>query len=243
MTVLSAAPRAHGPTLSRHGTVFVLDLGAGENRFTPRYLTRLQECLKEVESSPAPRSLVTTATGKFFSTGLDLQWISETPDQARPLVDRFQRVLASIVTCSAYTVAAVQGHAFGGGAMLALAHDITVMRADRGYFCLPEIDLPLALTNGMHALLASEMTVPVAAEALLTGRRYTADEAMRHGFVHYAAEPDDVLPSALELAGEHSDKDPKTLTTIKERLYRDVVEPLRSLQSDLPEAFPPYRGT
>lgn len=42
------------------------------------------------------------------------------------------------------TVAAVTGHAFGGGALLAMAHDWRVMRGDRGYFCFPEVDIRLA---------------------------------------------------------------------------------------------------
>ena len=51
------------------------------------------------------------------------------------------------------TVAAVQGHAFGAGAMLATSHDFRVMRADRGFYCLPEVSLNMPFTVGMSALL------------------------------------------------------------------------------------------
>ena len=48
------------------------------------------------------------------------------------------------------TVAAVQGHAFGAGAMLATSHDFRVMRADRGFYCLPEVQLNMPFTVGMY---------------------------------------------------------------------------------------------
>ncbi len=70
------------------------------------------------------------------------------------------------------TVAALNGHAFAGGGMLALAHDFSVMRADRGYFCLPEADIGIPFTAPMTALIASRIPQPALHEACTTGRRY-----------------------------------------------------------------------
>ena len=64
------------PTLDRHDDVFVLDLGDTENRFHPDWLTAVHAALDEVEAAEGPRALVTAATGKFFSNGLDLTgWV------------------------------------------------------------------------------------------------------------------------------------------------------------------------
>ncbi len=63
----------------------------------------------------------------------------------------------------AITVAAVNGHAFAAGAMLATAHDHVVMREDRGYWCLPEVDLGLPLTAAMYAVVAAHLPAPDAA--------------------------------------------------------------------------------
>lgn len=229
-----------GPRLNRSGDVFVLDLGAGENRFTLSFLDEVLGCLAQVQAAPPPRSLVTTGTGKFFSTGLDLDWIAEYPRQARTLVQRSQEVLASLLTCNAFTVAAVQGHAFAGGALLAIAHDAVLMRADRGYFCLPEIDLPVALTDGMTALVAAKLSPGAAAAAILTGRRFTAEQAVDCGIANHAVAIEQLLSEALTLAAQQCGKDPSTLGTMKERLYRGAAYQLRHLGTDLPPAFPAY---
>ena len=64
------------PTLDRDAEVFVLDLGETENRFHPDWLAVVQEHLTTVDTTEGPRALVTTATGKYFSNGLDLEWLA-----------------------------------------------------------------------------------------------------------------------------------------------------------------------
>ncbi len=66
------------PTLDRHENVYVLDLGDGENRFHPDWITAVGAALDEVEKAEGPRALVTAATGKFWSNGLDLGGCSPT---------------------------------------------------------------------------------------------------------------------------------------------------------------------
>ena len=69
------------PTLDRHDTVYVLDLGDGENRFHPDWLTEVNALLDQVAQGDDPRALVTTATGRYWSNGLDLEWLFANPEQ------------------------------------------------------------------------------------------------------------------------------------------------------------------
>ena len=63
--------------LKREGDVFVLRLDAGENRFNSEMIRAWNVALDEVEAAEGPKALVTTGTGKFYSNGLDLDYMRE----------------------------------------------------------------------------------------------------------------------------------------------------------------------
>jgi enoyl-CoA hydratase/carnithine racemase len=212
------------PTLERHDDVFVLDLGGTENRFHPDWLTALGAALDEVEGTDGPRALVTAATGKFYSNGLDLDWLGAHPDQIENYVHDVQALLARVMAMPVITVAALQGHTFAAGAMLSLSHDLRVMRADRGFWCLPEIDLNIPFTPGMSALIQARLAPQTAHEAMTTARRYGGRDALAAGIVDHAVLEDDVRSTALQLAAAQAGKAGTTLTTIKSRMYGPVLD-------------------
>src|SRR6186997_444527 len=127
--------------LRREGAVFVLTMNAGENRFNRPFLTALNEALDTVEASDGPAALVTTGgTEKFYSNGLDLAWLAgDGQREGAAFVGDVMRFLGRLMAFTVPTVAAMNGHAFAAGAMMALAHDFRVMRSDRGFMCLNEI--------------------------------------------------------------------------------------------------------
>lgn len=158
--------------VDRDGDVWLLNLGAGENRFNPGMISGLNAVLDEIEAASGPRALVTLAEGKFWSTGLDLEWMLAHPGQAAAMLADTQLVLARFLLLPVPTVAAITGHAFGAGAMLGCAHDQAVMRRDRGYWCLPEVDLGLPFTHGMDVLVRARLPVRAAHYAMTSGHRY-----------------------------------------------------------------------
>ncbi len=216
------------PTLDRSGDVFVLDLGDTENRFHPDWLASVNAALDEVEQADGARALVTTATGKFFSNGLDLEWLSTHEAERGGYVSGVQHLLARVLALPLVTVAAIQGHAFAAGAMLTLTHDHRVMRTDRGFWCLPEVDIQIPFTDGMSALIQGRLAPQAAHEAMTTGRRYGGAEALDAGIVDRAVPEDAVLPTALEIATALTGKAGATLGTIKARMYRPALDSLRA---------------
>jgi enoyl-CoA hydratase/carnithine racemase len=214
--------------LEHRGEVHVLHLRSGENRFRPELLDAVDAALDRVEAAEGPAALVTVGEGRFYSNGLDLDWLGAAgPDAVAPYLARVHRLFARVLAFPRVTVAALNGHAFAGGAMLALAHDVRVMRADRGYFCLPEVDLRLPLQPGMMALVRARLRKQTAHEAIVTGRRYGGAAAVERGIVEEAVAEEEVLPRAVAIAQELAGKDPATLAALKRGLYEDALRILR----------------
>jgi enoyl-CoA hydratase/carnithine racemase len=205
--------------LEVRGDVRVLHMSDGENRVNPGFVTAMHEALDTVEAAEGPCALVTTGSGKFYSNGLDLGWMASAPDAAAGFLDTVYSLLDRLLRIDVYTVAALNGHAFAAGAMLASVHDCVIMRADRGYWCLPEVDLGLPLTPEMHASLAAHVPRPALAQAALTGRRYTAHEAVAAGIATEAVPEDAVVPRAVEIAAGLSSKSRTVIAAHKELLY------------------------
>ncbi|ALQ29303.1 MULTISPECIES: enoyl-CoA hydratase/isomerase family protein [Micrococcaceae] len=213
------------PSLRLIGTTAVLDLGADQNRQGVIWLQEVNDLLDEVLASPAT-SLVTTGTGKFYSNGLDVAE-AEGPVELDPdYVRQLQAVYRRVLTLPMPTAAAVNGHAFGGGALLAMAHDYRVMRTERGFFCFPEVNIGIAFTEGMAALVQSKLSAAQARDAMLTGRRFDGDQAAAAGLVDEAVPVDQLVERAVQLASAHVPAHPQTLGAVKEIMYADAASAL-----------------
>ena len=220
------------PTLTKDGVIWTLRLDEGENRFTPAFLDFVHRTLDEVAESTEPSALVTVGADKFFSNGLDLAWVIDNADKLASYVDRIHAMFAKVLTLPVPTVAAVNGHAFGGGAMLALAHDYRVMRSDRGFFCFPEADIDIPFTEGMNALIQAKLTPRAQMATMTTGRRLTGPEAASLGVVDSVHALDDLLGAATALVEPLAGKKRSTLGTIKQVMFADAARALLSPQPD-----------
>ena len=122
--------------VTRTGDVFVLTMVANENRFNPTMLDAFERALDEVDASDGAAAVVLTGQGKFFSNGLDLDWMMANAEQGGPalVADGLQALYRRLVMFPTATVAAVNGHAFAGGFVgliaahpeLAVTHDLLV---------------------------------------------------------------------------------------------------------------------
>jgi enoyl-CoA hydratase/carnithine racemase len=214
------------PGLRQDGPIWTLDLGGDENRFSPDWLGSLEAGLDAVADSAGPVALVTVGSGRFYSNGLDLDWLGRHPDEWGRYLERVHGLFARMLTLPVPTVAAVNGHAFAAGAMLTLVHDHRVMRADRGYFCLPEVDLGLPFTPGMSALIQARLPPPTAHEAMVTGRRYGGEDAVAAGIVHETAPEAEVTAAAIAVAAPLAAKDGATIAKIRAGMYGAVLDAL-----------------
>ena len=210
--------------LRREGEVFILALDDGENRFNDDSLAAWNAALDEVEGAEGSRALVTTGSGKFYSNGLDLDWAmthrrADFAGYISDVLGIYERVL----TFPCITVAAINGHAFGAGGQVALAHDFRVMREDRGYFCMPEIDMRAPLHPGMTAILRARLRPQTVHEVITTGRRYGGADALVAGIVEHAVPENEVLPRAVGIAAALAGKAHPVLSRLKSELYPETL--------------------
>lgn len=196
--------------LKRDGNVYTLTMNDGENRWNTTFVRAFAEALDEIEGSEGPAALVTTSSSeKFFSNGLDLEWISaENLAEDDPRGDRkvfeteFMAVMSRIITLPVPSVAAINGHAFGAGLMTVMCHDQRIMREDRGYVCANEMQLGMVIPRPELALFRHKLPANTFFETVQLARRWTGPAALEAGIVQGIASAEDLLDVARARADE-----------------------------------------
>jgi Delta3-Delta2-enoyl-CoA isomerase len=226
-------------TIQEH--VALVTLNDRDNRFNPPFLDALLGVLDQIEShSDARTLLVRSAHDKIFSNGIDLEWlqpllIENQLAEAKGFFYQLNRLFKRLLTYPLVTVAAITGHAFGGGAILACAFDFRFMRSDRGFFCLPEVDVGVPFLPGMIALLRSAIPAHVLREMQLTGVRLTGDACERHHIVQKAGPLDEMLAAGMDFARQVN-KQRAIVAEIKTRTNRDILRTIEEADAPYIEA-------
>lgn len=211
------------------GETGVVRLDHGVNAFETVFVDELHAALDVVEANESARALVTVGADKHYSNGFDIDFLGSLagPDLAA-FMDRTLGVLRRLLTFPVPTAAALNGHAFGIGAMLALAHDRRAMRPDRGWFCLPEIDLGMQFHPFMLALIRHRLPAAVVEEAILSGRRYDGPAAVEAGIAHGTAALDELVDTASALVEPLTGKASAIAVALKRDLHAPVLGHLPS---------------
>ena len=213
-----------------HDHVATLTLNRPENRnsMAPDVLAGLAEAVTAARDDADLRCLVVTGRGKSFCAGADFKQQrapSAGEDGYQAPQERSYAMYApflSLLEIEVPVIAAMQGHAIGGGLGLAVVCDLRVANREARYGAN---FVRLGLHPGMSTtyLLPRLMGVPRAVEFLLTGRIVSGAEAAEAGLVHYAEAPDDVLPRALALAEEIRSAAPLAVRWTKRSIYQGLT--------------------
>ena len=212
-------------SLTREGPVAVIRWDDGENRVNAASLERLNDIVDELEAIDGPLSVVVTGSGKFFSNGLDLEHFADHDELASTAL-ALCRFIGRLMVLPAYTVAAINGHAFAAGALLTCSFDHRIMREDRGYWCMNEAEIGLALNEELWSILEHRLPRASAIVAATTARRFTGPDAVRFGIVEEVASAVEVLERALAQAEAMASLDRVTLGQHKRLAHGDEARRL-----------------
>ena len=210
----------------------------GEGRFNESSLEAFHDAMLAAFADEEAQVLFLQGEGKNFSQGLDLEWMMSNPSQG--FVVDCMRVVGRMLDSPIPIVSLVTGHAFGLGAMIVLASDYRVMREDRGFFCLPEVDLNMTLTVRMNELVCSKLSPKALRAALLTGERVTAQRALELDIVDAIAPLESLETLGLDLAAPMMGKSRRSLSGLKRGLNQPILELIESDVDDGPIVAPEF---
>lgn len=194
------------------------------NAINGAMVDELNAAISDATSDESVRGVVLASDrAKFFSGGFDATEVFEYDRETMTVFfGRFIDLYEGMMRLAKPVIAAVSGHAFAGGAVLALACDKRVMAEGEFGFALNEINLGLALPPGMIRMASNAVGVGKARELVLEGRTFTPAEALKSGLASETVSPEAVLERAIEHARKMADKPPLTFAAIK-RYFNQVT--------------------
>jgi enoyl-CoA hydratase/carnithine racemase len=216
-----------------------LDRPESLNAINLKMHAELQDLCRQLQSDTQIRVVIFTGVGRAFSAGADLKEVPRScADLSNPLELR-QRSGTGNATSAALegldqvTIAAVNGLAIGGAVVFLSAMDLR-LAAESAWFSIPEIDLKIPLTWNALPRLMRELGPSRTRELVMTGDRFSAQDALQWGFLNHVTADDALLATARRLAAKLLAKDPLSLALTKSttRALANLMVPGEPTHSD-----------
>lgn len=213
----------------KEGTVAILIMNNGENRHNPEWAEAMLAIYSEIIADDEIKALVLTSSDpKNFCLGVDVIWLQQAINEDYPSITtwlhRESEVFASMLMAPFPTIAAVNGHAFGNGAMLAGACDFRFMRADRGFLCLPEVDLGIQFAPSMIEWMKRIMPYHLFIRMKFSGEKVGAAELEKYNVIMKACEnAEKTVEEAIAFARTFN-KPRTTIAEMKRRTYKHIID-------------------
>lgn len=197
--------------LEREDDLLVITLARGKaNALNEPLVAELQQALNHAAGDPHARGVVlTSALPRMFCAGFDVAEVfSYEPEQMRRFARAFFRMIDTLRCLPKPVVAALTGHTYAAGAIMALLCDVRVMSEGDAGFALSEIDLGVVLPARLIRALASEMPLQTGHALLLEGHVFKPGSALQAGLVDELVPPGNVAFRAATRARDLGHKPP-----------------------------------
>ena len=213
--------------------IFILTMTNKDNTFTIDILNELDALIDEIENHKGNCSLLITSNyEKTWSTGINLDWYLPLPENEKAKFKwLMEKVLARIALLDMPTIAAINGNAYAGGAIMASGMDFRFMRADRGRYCFPEITVKIPFTD-VFMEIVKVIPAPVLEEMLFTGRPLGGEECFARNVVHKIFSKEELFDESFKVAKLMAEKDRNTYKVTKlfykKALHKVYLEHLKN---------------
>ena len=212
------------------GDVAILTMQSGENRHNPLFAKEMLSALETIKSNESCKAMVITSNDdKCFSLGIDTDWLMPAmkagrTEEIKQFMYDMDEVFKTLLLFPLPVIAAINGHAFGNGAILACACDFRFMRSDKGFFCFPEVDLSIPFLPGMIEFVKKAMPYHRFNEMKLSGRRVSGKELENDHVIEKAYETQEALMEGALNYAKSFDKKRGIFGEHKKRLHKHIIE-------------------
>jgi len=213
----------------KENSVAIVEMCNGPNKMNQTFVQDLNHCLNELIEDTEIHAMVLTSTDeKNFSQGVDVEWIGgKLQAKENKAVISFMHgmndIFKQLLLFPIPVIAAINGHAYGNGAILSCACDFRFMRKDRGFFCFPEVDVSIPFLPGMIAFVRKAVPEYFFNQMLLSGQRMSATDLEAANVITKACDQETLMADAVTYAASFSKKR-GIFQELKKRMHKDCIQ-------------------
>ena len=208
-----------------HDRVQVVTLRQSANALDGALLSAIEAAFDDLDRAGSPAVVLASAHPTVFCPGLDLKKLDRSPrSEVRGVIVRYLALLRRLATYRGPLVAALAGHAIGGGCLLAMACDRRVMARSRARLGLSEINLGIPVPAGAVTMLLALYPTRAVEQLVLEGDGLGGERALELGLVERLADTDAVVDDACRLAGHLGSRPAEAFTAAKSYLRHGLGE-------------------
>lgn len=190
---------------NKDGVVTVEMNSGAPNLHNPDFFGEFHRVMDAIDSTDPGIPLILTAKGKIFSAGIDFAYqgpLNQTRDVAAiaEWFKTYSAMMLRLFRAERLTVAALNGHAFAGGMILALCCDFRVAARGDAKFSLNEVPVGVPMPSAYTEIIRHRLGDAAASQAILSGDVYDVETALKMGMLHDAVEPEKLLEAAAKRA-------------------------------------------
>ncbi|MCK5162542.1 MAG: enoyl-CoA hydratase/isomerase family protein [Desulfobacula sp.] len=213
----------------KNESVAIINMCNGPNKQNLTFVAQMNQCLDEILEDKEIFSIILTSTDeKNFCQGIDIEWLGQKMndqdfDSMKLFLHGINGIFKRFLLMPVPVIAAINGHAFGNGAMLACTCDFRFMKKDKGFFCFPEVDISIPFLPGMIEFVRKAIPEYKFNEMILSGKRLAAQELYDSQIIVKASEnKEELLKDALAFAKTFMKKR-KIFGELKKRMHGDII--------------------